>query len=86
MEIWIFWKKKNLENWIGSCIKTYNESGNIIVFWRILLGKKCRYWEYLGVLEKMIILEVWNGVGRGEDGVEGGGGGYEGHKTQRFRA
>ena len=50
------------------------------------LGKKCRYWEYLGVLEKMIILEVWNGVGRGEDGVEGGGGGYEGHKTQRFRA
>lgn len=32
------------------------------------------------------ILEVWIGVGRGEDGVEGGGGGYEGHKTQRFRA
>lgn len=58
----------------------------ILLFSGDYLGKKCRYWEYLGVLEKMIILEVWNGVGRGEDGVEGGGGGYEGQKTQRFRA
>ena len=39
----IFWKfgyfgKKNLENWIGIRIKTYNASGYIIIFF---WGKKC---------------------------------------------
>ena len=79
----IFWKfgyfgKKNLENWIGIRIKTYNASGYIIIFF---WGKKCWYWEYFGDFKNVIgnILEVWIGVGRGEDGVvKGGGGGFEG--------